>query len=237
MKQYFPHDFSARHDPKVVNLIVKFGYVGYAVYFMILEWICEGGIRSIKPSDYQAAAYDLHMPLEKVTEYMEYLSSADSGLLEKDDKEGIYSRRMNAFLDSLKNNKSLKPNKETDAKPKKTTHKAELERTYKERLNAFKQMILSYVDTHQIYDIRGTPKYEEKLVEAFISSWTEGKPNNEYKMKFEYQDFWDTGKRLATWIRNDEKWFHGTGGGNKNSIKRAENNRVLEKMAREDPEG
>lgn len=51
-------------------------------------------------------------------------------------------------------------------------------------------------------------KYEAKLIQAFLRHWTEKiqKGRNKGKQKWEIQETWETGKRLATWYENDQKW-------------------------------
>lgn len=46
MAEYFSHDYTARSDPKIMNLIFKMGYEGYGIYWAILEqmYIQKGSI-------------------------------------------------------------------------------------------------------------------------------------------------------------------------------------------------
>ena len=34
---YFPHDANAQHDPKIIQLIERYGYEGYGVYWAVIE--------------------------------------------------------------------------------------------------------------------------------------------------------------------------------------------------------
>ena len=46
-------------------------------------------------------------------------------------------------------------------------------------------------------------KYDLKMLEAFISYWTESRPTGK-KLRFEAQTFFDIGKRLATWSNREK---------------------------------
>ncbi len=51
--------------------------------------------------------------------------------------------------------------------------------------------------------------YSKALLEEFYEHWTEP-TKSRTKLKWEIQDTWDTPKRLATWLRNDDKWNKNT---------------------------
>jgi len=48
-------------------------------------------------------------------------------------------------------------------------------------------------------------KYSDEMLQDFIEYWCE--PNRSgKKMRFEAQNFFSMGRRLATWARNEKKW-------------------------------
>lgn len=49
-------------------------------------------------------------------------------------------------------------------------------------------------------------KYSERMVEAFFNYWSELN-RSETKMRFEKQETWEVGKRLATWAKNEKPQF------------------------------
>ncbi len=71
--------------------------------------------------------------------------------------------------------------------------------TITERLSKFKQDVMSWDSL-----------YDEVILEAFISYWSEPNRSNS-KMRFELQPTWNTKMRLATWVKNDDKYNHKTG--------------------------
>lgn len=42
-KQYFPHDYGARHDPKLVSVLTSFGLAGIGFYWVVVECLYENG--------------------------------------------------------------------------------------------------------------------------------------------------------------------------------------------------
>lgn len=42
-KEYFSHDYYARQDPKIINLIVKCGMEGYGAYWALIEFLHQQG--------------------------------------------------------------------------------------------------------------------------------------------------------------------------------------------------
>lgn len=70
-----------------------------------------------------------------------------------------------------------------------------------EKKKSFKQ----YTET-EFYNEVATfkDKYTRDILREFYDKWTE--KNDKGKMKFQLEKTWETGKRLATWLRNEEKW-------------------------------
>lgn len=42
-QEYFPHDYNARNDEKIMDLIDELGIAGYGLYWMVVECIHEYG--------------------------------------------------------------------------------------------------------------------------------------------------------------------------------------------------
>lgn len=53
---YFPHDYNARSDPKIKKLIRKHGFIGYGIYWGIVEDLYDNA--NALPTDYETIAYD-----------------------------------------------------------------------------------------------------------------------------------------------------------------------------------
>lgn len=56
---YFPHDYNARGDEKIVKLIQSYGWEGYGIFWAIIERLYEAGGRLESTLDW--LAYDLRL--------------------------------------------------------------------------------------------------------------------------------------------------------------------------------
>lgn len=62
---YFSHDYNARNDPKLVNLIMKAGLDSLGIYWCIIEMLYEqNGYISL--SNIECIAYELHTDCERI---------------------------------------------------------------------------------------------------------------------------------------------------------------------------
>jgi hypothetical protein len=67
MKQdtfYFPHDFNTRNDIKIKKLISKHGYLGYGIFWAIVEDLYNNA--NAMPTDYDCIAYDMRVDISLV---------------------------------------------------------------------------------------------------------------------------------------------------------------------------
>jgi len=106
--QWFKHDSGATQDAKVKKLIIKYGAVGYAVYFHCLELIAadisESNLTFELEHDAEIVAYDLHIQgtadksgQEIVEEIMRYI--VDLGLF-RESNGHIFCFRLLKQLDT-----------------------------------------------------------------------------------------------------------------------------------------
>lgn len=61
---YFPHDYNASNDEKVIKLIRLYGYEAYGIYWTIVERLYENGGRISE--DYEFLSYKLRAPAENI---------------------------------------------------------------------------------------------------------------------------------------------------------------------------
>lgn len=54
---YFPHDFNARSDEKMINVRMNYGIEGYGIYFILIECLAEARENRLKLSSINAIAY------------------------------------------------------------------------------------------------------------------------------------------------------------------------------------
>lgn len=70
MREYFPHDYHARHDPKLLNLMKNEGLDALAIFWCVVEIMYEqSGI--VMRSQCDGIAYSLHTSCDKVLSVLE----------------------------------------------------------------------------------------------------------------------------------------------------------------------
>lgn len=62
---YFKHDYGARHDPRIVRLVVSLGYEGVGIYWSIVEYMYEQS-GALKIADIPIIAHSIGVPVEKL---------------------------------------------------------------------------------------------------------------------------------------------------------------------------
>lgn len=87
---YFNHDYNARNDPKMVNLRMKYGWEGYGIFWALLEIMREENAM-LRLSDCNAFAFQLHIPSDKMQEYLRYFIELK---LLVQDNDFLYSVRL-----------------------------------------------------------------------------------------------------------------------------------------------
>lgn len=100
MNSYFSHDSNARNSSKMLQVRMKLGAIGYAIYFMLLERLRdEDDYMSIK--DYNAIAFDLRVDASQIKAVVE-----DFGLFVfTEDGKYFYSEGFNSRM-AIKDEKS-----------------------------------------------------------------------------------------------------------------------------------
>ena len=61
---YFSHDYSTRNDIKIKRLIVKHGYLGYGIFWALIEDLYQNA--NAMPLDFECIAYDLRVSIDIV---------------------------------------------------------------------------------------------------------------------------------------------------------------------------
>lgn len=88
---YFPHDYTASRDPKVLMLRSEFGIVGYALFFMVLESMAEEQDGKINRVAIGGLSVSYGVPKEELTKFIDYCIEITLFI---EDETGIYSLRM-----------------------------------------------------------------------------------------------------------------------------------------------
>ena len=98
-KHWFKHDISASSDNKIAELEMKHGFVGYAVYFKLIEqlYLNDGKLEYNNTK----IAWRLRAPDDKETLQMISSVIEDFGLFKFDENNLIYSPRALSGLEEI----------------------------------------------------------------------------------------------------------------------------------------
>ncbi len=78
---YFPHDFGARKDPKLIKLFIKHKHEGIGLYWMLIEMMYEQG-GYLMLSDMESYAFELRIGCDRIADLIDSYE-----LFEKDDEK------------------------------------------------------------------------------------------------------------------------------------------------------
>lgn len=92
---YFPHDLTARNDPKIIKLLKRFGMEGFGIYWALLEMLGSNSEHRI-PADYEDIAWEFRCDAEKIRAVV-----CEFGLFEFTDAGEFYSERLSRHFESV----------------------------------------------------------------------------------------------------------------------------------------
>ena len=117
---YFPHDFNARHDPKIEAMMIKYKASGYGWWWMLLEILGEQGDNRLQVSredDYKFLAREFRTTA-RIAEQFVRDCVEEYGLFEREG-DNIYSRsfdRRMAIREAKRAEKSQQGKRAADAR-------------------------------------------------------------------------------------------------------------------------
>ena len=203
---YFSHDYNTRNDQKIKKLISKHGYLGYGIFWAIVEDLYNNA--NALQLDYDSIAFDLRTNTELIKSI---INEFDLFIIDVD-KFGSMS--IQKRLD------------ERDSKSKKARESARY-RWNKTKIDA--NALQTQSDSNAIKEIKGNEIkvkenkinnidkrklkfastlepflniYGKDLLNDFYKYWTEPNKSNT-KFKQEMQKTWSLERRLETWSNND----------------------------------
>lgn len=233
---YFPHDYNARNDEKILALRMDLKAEGYGIYFMLLEKLLESD-RYILLKDYNRLAFDLRVSAENIKKVVE-----NYGLFQfTEDGKLFYSESLRLRmqpLDNLRKQRSeagkksaekrqrvrggmrpLQKNSTTVERPlQKNSTDIVKESKVNEKENDTKENKgLPYGDTPtKSFKEFNEKEFYETLI-PFVKEYGKEMIRSFYdywteknasgkKMRFQLEKTWETAKRLSTWDRNESKF-------------------------------
>lgn len=202
---YFDHDYNARNDQKILELRAEYGWEGYGIFYGIIEVLCESDGK-IKRGALGGLSLGLSVAKPELIKLIDFMISIEL-LFEVDGI--ISSKRVNDHLEfrtmlSEAGKRGGRPSKKPPLSPAKAPPKAgkeskEEESKVKEsKIEMAKSKLRRLVSEY-------TTQYDKVLIEKFYDYWTEPTKSGT-KCKYELERTWDTGRRLARWFENEDKF-------------------------------
>lgn len=190
MKEYFPHDYNARNDPKIENLLMEHGMTGLGVFWCLVEMLYEQDGR-IPMSKTKAIAYALRIEHSMLLSII-----SDFELFEHDEAEfwsnSINKRIKNRTNVSEQRSKAAKRKWElfmqkqnkTDANAEESYANAEVSSANAMHglctCNAIKENKIK-----EEYIIEDSSLHSESLSETKVSDEQESEENKKFREKYE----------------------------------------------------
>lgn len=199
---YFSHDYNARNDVKIKLLIRKHKFLGYGIYWGIIEDLYNN--TNVLPIDYEGISDDfktsqiiiksiLHdFDLFEINEKTFGSLSVQRRLDERASKSNRAKDSINKRWEKVKleNTNVLQSNNERN------TIKERKGKEIKDNIDSRK---LKFASTLQPF----LSDYGKDLLNNFYGYWTE--PNkSKSKFRQELEKTWDVKRRLETWAENDK---------------------------------
>lgn len=205
---YFPHDYNARGDEKMVALQQKMDWWGVGIYWALIEKLYESG--GWYSRDYNLLAYELRTQAERIQEVVENYK-----LFRLKDKKFTSDRVLaNLKTQKEKSEKALKSanrrwkDDNANAMPTHSEGNAIKEKKGEEIKGEEKKekrtAALSLTLELQIEPIKG--QYAPSLIKDFIDYWDE--PDLKGVPRWRKEKTWEIKRRLDRWQRQQEKWAY-----------------------------
>lgn len=199
--KYYLHDTSAFDDEKVTELFINFGYEGVGLFYVVLEKLAK----QEKPVKTEVLKKQLRVgkKLEKCWFFMEQI-----GIISSNNGETFNKQLLN-FSEKYQIKKEKTRKKVSEWREKQEV--AETVTSYKDECNQpkVKESKVNKIDVaksklKQLVS-EYSNQYDKTLIEKFYDYWTEPTKSGT-KCKYELERTWDTGRRLARWFENQDKF-------------------------------
>jgi hypothetical protein len=198
---YFSHDYNSRNDSKIKRLILKHGYLGYGLFWAIIEDLYQNANALLL--DYESIAFDLRTNEDIiksiindfdlfVCENNNFGSLSVQRRLEERNNKSLKARESarKRWNKSYSNANALQAQSDSNAiKERKGKENKEKEIiNIDSRKLEFKQTLIPFLE-----------KYGKDMLNDFYLHWTQVSKNG--KLGFELEKTWSVEARLNTWSK------------------------------------
>ncbi len=222
---YFSHDFNTRNDIKIKKLIAKHGYLGYGLFWAIIEELYNN--TNVLPNDYDCIAFDLRCDSEIIKSIINDFDlfvvdtesfgslSIQRRLNERNEKSKKARESVLARWNKQKEDTNVLPTNYDSNTIKESKRKENKENKIK--INNINERKLKFASTLEPF----LQTYGKEFLNDFYKYWTEPNKSNT-KFKQELERTWSLERRLETWAKN-QKIFEKE----KNSAKKEKENEPI----------
>lgn len=210
---YFSHDSNAKDDPKCMLVIDQLGLEGYGIYWVLIEVLRDQPNFSYPMKLVPILARRYNTTAEKMMTVIQKY-----GLFELNPEEEFFSLSLNKRMEKLETSReqrrlagksSAEKRKLLQASSTNVQRPLDECSTSKVKESKVKESIEDRKNKLELKfrdrALKFTEKYPVELINAFCDYWTEGSDKNNL-LRFESERFFDMGRRLATWNRNNLKF-------------------------------
>lgn len=224
---YFPHDYNAFNDEKIVRLRRKMGLEGYGIFWVIVERLAASSEGRLKLTDIEDIAFDMHMECERIasvvheynlfkfndthfwsTRLLSFFAERES----KSDKAKKAAKvrwspetkeNANAMHTQCEGNtiKERKGNKGKEIKERKGADS--VNPTPRSQMEVFIKSVEEKNESYMALLLELSTKAPQDIcareLDKFISYWTEYNGDGT-RQRWQSEKFFDVKRRLATWF-------------------------------------
>ena len=198
MKEYFSHDYNTRGDEKILDLMSKFGWEGYGIYWGIVELLYQNN--GNMQTDFKRIAFALNThesEIESIVKDFDLFSVNDTHFYSESVINRLYLRNMKSVKARESANarwgKANAKRTHSDSNAKKESKVKEI--NIEDRLKLFKETIKPYIDKEfsgRLFTIDDA--------RSFLDYW--GEPNQaNTKLKYELERTWSIKGRISRWMK------------------------------------
>jgi len=204
---FFSHDYNARTDVKIKNLIRKHGMLGYGIYWSIVEDLYNNA--NALQTNYESIAYDLRIDENVAKSIINdfdlfVINNGLFGSLSVQSRLDKRAEKSKRATDSA----NIRWGNNANAMQTQSDSNALKERKGKENKGNDIKVNKSIIERSQDFYKSLTPFleiYNEELIQKFHLYWTEHGERDK-KMRFEKQKSFAINLRLARWKGYEKKF-------------------------------
>ena len=213
---YFSHDYNTRSDSKIKKLLVTHGFLGYGLFWAIVEDLYNNA--NALPTDYKGIAYDLRSDEKTIesiiTEFELFVFDAGKfgsmsvqRRLDERNEKSIKARESalkrwetkEEYANALPTQSEGNAIKERKGKENKdNTVVAPQPKSLEEKSLEFRATLVPF-----------SKKYDGEMLKKFFLYWTEPTKNKK-KLRWELEKTWEISRRLENWNSRNNNTFQKT---------------------------